>query len=194
MQNAEDGQAIYEFLQNAADCESDTFYIFYNDKFFLALNNGIEFKLKDVVSILNTSQSSKSDSTNQAVDCDKIGRFGIGFKLVHRLVGENEGLKELTEEYKEPILFSWTKPEQLESLLNVTKVQQIEYDNDLEGESPWLFKILITNFPTQPGEEVKDLSYKNNVVFTEKELGELLQFLRENQSKLELSKLHKGKN
>ncbi|MFN5240586.1 MAG: sacsin N-terminal ATP-binding-like domain-containing protein [Aphanizomenon sp.] len=192
LQNAEDGQAIYEFLQNAADCESDTFYIFYNDKFFLALNNGIEFKLKDVVSILNTSQSSKSDSTNQAVDCDKIGRFGIGFKLVHRLVGENEGLKELTEEYKGPILFSWTKPEQLESLLNVTNVQQIEYDNDLEGESPWLFKILITNFPAQPVEEVKDLSYTNNVVFTERELGELLQFLRENQSKLELSKLHRG--
>ncbi len=46
LQNAEDGQAIYEFLQNAADCESDAFYIFYNEKFFLALNNGIDFIMK----------------------------------------------------------------------------------------------------------------------------------------------------
>jgi hypothetical protein len=192
LQNAEDGQAIYEFLQNAADCESDVFYIFYNEKFFLALNNGIEFKLKDVVSILNTSQSSKSDNTNQAVDCDKIGRFGIGFKLVHRLVGENEGLKELTEEYKGPILFSWSKPEHLQALLDITNVQEIEYDDDLEGEYPWLFKILITNFPAQPVEEIKDLSYRNNVTFTKKEFGELLQFLRENRSKLDISKLQRG--
>lgn len=27
---AEDGQAIYEFLQNAADCNSSLFYMFYN--------------------------------------------------------------------------------------------------------------------------------------------------------------------
>ncbi|MEA5604654.1 sacsin N-terminal ATP-binding-like domain-containing protein [Nostoc sp. UHCC 0252] len=192
LQNAEDGQAIYEFLQNAADCESDDFYIFYNEKFFLALNNGIEFKLKDVVSILNTSQSSKSDNTNQAVDCDKIGRFGIGFKLVHRLVGENEGLKELTEEYKGPILFSWSQPEHLEALLNITNVQQIEYDDNLTGEYPWLFKILITNFPAQPFEEIKDLSYKNKVAFTEQEFSDFLHFLKKNQSKLELSKLQRG--
>ncbi len=192
LQNAEDGQAIYEFLQNAADCESDAFYIFYNENFFLALNNGIEFKLKDVTSILNTSQSSKSDDTNQAVDCDKIGRFGIGFKLVHRLVGENEGLKELTEEYKGPILFSWSQCEHLEALLNISNVQEIEYDDDLEGESPWLFKILITNFPAQPTEEIKDLNYKNNVAFSEQEFSDLLHFLKKHKSKLELSKLQRG--
>ncbi len=82
---AEDGQAIYEFIQNAADCESDLFYISYNSNYFLALNNGHPFSSKDINSILNISQSSK-------FDCEKIGRFGIGFKLVHRLVGRNEGL------------------------------------------------------------------------------------------------------
>ena len=29
---AEDGQAIYEFLQNAADCNSTLFYMFYNEE------------------------------------------------------------------------------------------------------------------------------------------------------------------
>ena len=28
---AEDGQAIYEFMQNAADCDSTSFYMFYNE-------------------------------------------------------------------------------------------------------------------------------------------------------------------
>ena len=37
---AEDGQAIYEFMQNAADCGSTSFYMFYNDNYFLAFNNG----------------------------------------------------------------------------------------------------------------------------------------------------------
>lgn len=192
LQNAEDGQAIYEFIQNAADCESDAFYIFYNEQYFLAINNGIEFKLKDVVSILNTSQSSKSDNTNQAVDCNKIGRFGIGFKLVHRLVGKNEGLKELTEQYKGPILFSWSKLEHLESFLNISNTQHVEYDDNVEGEYPWLFKILITNFPTQPLETVKDLSYNDRLTFTKKEFNELVKFIKLHQDKLDLSKLQRG--
>ena len=29
---AEDGQAIYEFIQNAVDCDSTHFFIFYNEK------------------------------------------------------------------------------------------------------------------------------------------------------------------
>lgn len=85
---AEDGQAIYEFIQNAVDCGSTHFYIFYNDKYFLAINNGSPFDIEGIQSILNIAQTTKDDP-------DKIGRFGIGFKLTHRLVGENEG----TDEY-----------------------------------------------------------------------------------------------
>ncbi|NLN25499.1 MAG: ATP-binding protein [Bacteroidetes bacterium] len=85
---AEDGQAIYEFIQNAVDCGSTHFYIFYNDKYFLVINNGSPFDIEGIQSILNIAQTTKDDP-------DKIGRFGIGFKLAHRLVGENEG----TDEY-----------------------------------------------------------------------------------------------
>ena len=54
---AEDGQAIYEFLQNAVDCNSSHFYIFYNDHYFLAINNGEPFDLTGLQSILNIAQS-----------------------------------------------------------------------------------------------------------------------------------------
>lgn len=182
---AEDGQAIYEFIQNAADCESDLFYISYNTKYFLALNNGLSFSSKDINSILNISQSSK-------FDCEKIGRFGIGFKLVHRLVGKNEGLKELTDEYKGPVLFSWSKPEHLESLLKTESANEIEYDQDLHSDVPWLFKILITNFPTSPNETVKDLGYKNKILFPESEFEELVQFLNQTQIHKYLNRLNQG--
>ena len=71
---AEDGQAIYEFLQNAADCNSSLFYMFYNEKYFLAVNNGDAFNQEGLRSLLNVAQSTKSTSS-------QIGRFGIGFKL-----------------------------------------------------------------------------------------------------------------
>ena len=50
---AEDGQAIYEFMQNAADCDSTAFYMFYNDDYFLAVNNGKAFTEAGMRSILN---------------------------------------------------------------------------------------------------------------------------------------------
>ena len=182
---AEDGQAIYEFIQNAADCKSDLFYISYNAKYFLAVNNGLPFTTKDINSILNISQSSK-------FDCEKIGRFGIGFKLVHRLVGKNEGIKELVDNYKGPVLFSWSKPEHLESLLNTNSANEIEYDRDLGSDVPWLFKILITNFPTSPNEIVKDLEYRNNILFPESEFKELVQFLKQTQIHQYLNRLNRG--
>ncbi len=98
---AEDGQAIYEFVQNAADSNSSHFYMFYNEKYFLAINNGEAFTKEGIKSILNVGQSHGKDN-----DPDKIGRFGIGFKLVHRLVGKTNGLKELTEDYCGPNILS----------------------------------------------------------------------------------------
>ena len=161
------------------------FYISYNTKYFLALNNGHPFSSKDINSILNISQSSK-------FDCEKIGRFGIGFKLVHRLVGKNEGLKELTDEYKGPVLFSWSKPEHLESLLKTKSANEIKYERDLNSDVPWLFKILITNFPTSPNETVKDLGYKNKILFPESEFEELVQFLNQTQIHQYLNRLNQG--
>lgn len=173
---AEDGQAIYEFLQNAVDCGSTHFYIFYNDKFFLAINNGSPFDVEGLQSILNIAQTTKKDP-------DKIGRFGIGFKLAHRLVGKNEGTDELVREYKGPILFSWAKLEDLESLLNNELIEPITPQKGVNNDffdAPYLLKLLLTNFPSDPDEIVKDINYNDKVLFPKEELDELVGFLNEN--------------
>ncbi len=173
---AEDGQAIYEFLQNAVDCGSTHFYIFYNEKYFLAINNGSTFDDAGLQSILNIAQTTKKDP-------DKIGRFGIGFKLAHRLVGKNEGTEELVEQYKGPILFSWAKLEDLESLLNNEPVEPIVPNKENYQEfinSPYLLKLLLTNFPSDPNERVKDINYQDRILFPQDELKELIEFLNEN--------------
>jgi len=174
---AEDGQAIYEFLQNAVDCNSTHFFIFYNEDYFIVINNGIPFSHKDVLSILNIANTTKEQ------DCNKIGRFGIGFKLVHRLVGVNDGIKELTEDYKGPIIFSWSNIDDLTQLLNFDKPISTYVNNPSGFDNdtlPWLFKILVTNFPCAPGEMVKDINYNSRVLFPEDELLEAIRFLNLN--------------
>ncbi len=72
VQIAEDGQAIYEFLQNAVDANASEFFIFYNEKYFLVINNGEKFQKKDIKSILNFSQSTIESSSST------IGKCGVG--------------------------------------------------------------------------------------------------------------------
>lgn len=171
---AEDGQAIYEFLQNAVDCDSSHFYIFYNEKYFLAINNGEAFNSDGLRSVLNIAQTTKRS-------CDQIGRFGIGFKLAHRLVGKSEGVEELVRDNKGPILFSWSNPEDLEKLRRDESIVQITEASHPESfsEAPYLLKIILTNFPAAPGETAKNLQYNNEVLFPNSELKELSTFINE---------------
>ena len=162
---AEDGQAIYEFMQNAADCDSTSFYMFYNESYFLAVNNGKEFTQEGLRSLLNVGQSDKKSAS-------LIGRFGIGFKLVHRLVGKGDGMKELISENKGPILFSWSRKEDIISLINNDSIEAIQ---DIEDEStlPYFLKLILTNFPIDPGERVKDKDFNDAILFSEKEYEEM---------------------
>ncbi|MDI9357360.1 MAG: hypothetical protein QM528_00255 [Phycisphaerales bacterium] len=173
---AEDGQAIYEFLQNAVDCGSTHFYIFYNEEYFLALNNGVPFTQDGLRSILNIAQSTKINS-------DTIGRFGIGFKLAHRLVGKNEGTDELVGQFQGPILFSWSKFEDLDALMKGEKIEHADRLENVNNDIPYLLKILITNFPTDPNETVKDIDYNDKILFQQDELNNLISYLHENFNK-----------
>lgn len=164
---AEDNQAIYEFLQNAVDCGATHFWAFYNDKYFLAVNNGSKFSLAGLSSILNIAQSTKDSASS-------IGRLGIGFKLAHRLVGKGNGTHELIYENKGPIMFSWDNASQLQSLMSS---EEIHYDG-LEDNS-FLLKIAITNFPANVNESVKDVRHNDVVVFPESELIELRTYVKE---------------
>lgn len=168
---AEDGQAIYEFLQNAADCNSTLFYMFYNEKYFLAVNNGDVFNQEGVRSLLNVAQSIKSTSS-------QIGRFGIGFKLVHRLVGKGDGMRELTQDYKGPVMFSWSKKSDLINLMNHAV---IEHENNIADDSdlPYLLKLILTNFPADLNETVKDLNFNDRILFDSSEYTELCEYVND---------------
>lgn len=108
---AEDGQAIYEFLQNAADCGSTHFYIFYNEKYFLAINNGSPFDVEGLQSILNIAQTTKKDpdkiDTNVFVDCpDIISRIDKNYQVIlsAKVIDELDYLKiSLSDEQKKNV-------------------------------------------------------------------------------------------
>ena len=168
LEMALDSQALYEFMQNAVDAKSSDFLMFHhhakqNDQdYLIVLNNGLPFDLKGVLSILDIGASTKFG------DAETIGQFGVGFKLAHRLVGEDAGLEELIEQNKGPILFSWANSE-LISLANPEE-NIISCDPQLEGmgdnavcvsDYPWLFKILYTNFPCLPSEAIIDAKARN---------------------------------
>lgn len=163
---AEDNQAIYEFLQNAVDCGATNFWAFYNDKYFLAVNNGSKFNLEGITSIINIAQSTKKTSSS-------IGRLGVGFKLVHRLVGKGNGTRELIHENKGPIMFSWDKSSDLEALMSEESIESLSLE-----DNAYLLKIAITNFPAQVDEVVKDINYHDTIIFPSSELVEFRTYVR----------------
>ncbi|WP_445457723.1 AAA domain-containing protein [Flavobacterium sp. HNIBRBA15423] len=177
---AQDAQAVYEFLQNAVDANSSHFIMIWGEdenevdedgkpnEYLIVLNNGWQFDFPAIESILNVGVSTKTE------DEHTIGKFGIGFKLAHRLVGKENGLDELLDKNYGPILFSWSNNE-LKALIdeNGTKItpESQKYETYRENEEkkfkivsdePWFFKILITNFPTQPNELIRDAYYKES--------------------------------
>ena len=192
LQNAQDEQAIYEFLQNAADSNSSNCAVIYDEDYFMVINNGIPFSVKDVEAILNSFQGTKADKT-QKQNCDKIGRYGIGFKLVHRLVGKSDGAKELIENLDGPSIFSWFNEKQFYNLVNAGENTSFVSDVDIVSTaSPWLFKISLTCFPSMPNEKVKGLDYSEIIAYNTDEFYSLKNFLNKHKSKIEKLTLEKG--
>lgn len=152
---AKDSQAVYEFLQNASDAGSSHFTMIWGadevdgQDYLLVANNGKMFDVDNVRSILNVGASTKSS------DQQSIGKFGIGFKLAHRLVGKDNGINELLTDFSGPILFSWKNNEigQLAATATVEPTDNSFTSSDVEGNAPWLFKILLTCFPCLPENE-----------------------------------------
>ena len=199
---ARDAQAVYEFLQNSVDANSSRFAMFWGkdeldgNEYLLVLNNGKQFDFPAVRSILNVGVSTKNAEEHT------IGKFGIGFKLAHRLVGKDNGLDELLNKNYGPVLFSWKNAE-LETLfkLNGAEIQPIQQKyNLLEnqewqviGDEPWLFKILITNFPCAPDETIRDTQYREVVsAFSLDEIKVLSRWLNIFSSEIPLSEFKEG--
>jgi len=164
---AKDGQAVYEFLQNAVDAGSTHYTMVWGEdeidgnKYLLVANNGEMFDFNSMRSILNVGSSTK---TSQSAN---IGKFGIGFKLAHRLVGKDNGLDELlSNDPSGPVLFSW-KNYELHDLAKGSDPQpsNIEFKEEnnnytITNDDPWLLKILLTCFPTAPANGTTDNEVK----------------------------------
>ncbi len=159
---AKDGQAVYEFLQNAVDAGASHFTMAWGkdevdgQNYVMIANNGRMFDFDSIRSILNVGSSTKTP------DSQSIGKFGIGFKLAHRLVGKENGLDELLSSSPSgPILFSWGNGEitALANGNNVFEPIEINFESNqdkycIANRHPWLFKILITCFPALPENDV----------------------------------------
>ena len=191
LQNAQDEQAIYEFLQNAADSQSTECAVIYNDTYFMVINNGKAFTEKDLKALLNSFQGTKADKTKEE-NCGKIGRYGIGFKLAYRLMGKSDGAEELLRDLAGPLLFSWHNREQWQGLLDY-KGTDLSLNDAIDTDvAPWLLKIILACFPTAPGEVVKDLDYQDQTLFDPAELTQLVAFLNEHQEQLAGFSLEQG--
>lgn len=173
---AADHQAVYELIQNADDAGSENVLVHLTEDHLVALNTGKPFHYLShdessgkenkgrIASLLNVGQSDKG--------IEEIGTFGIGFKIVHRLLGEDDAADALSEEYKGPSVFSWFDKEQFEHFLDLDEeIEVTDKDEDSsKSKYPWLFKILMTAFPAAPYETVRDLDYEQFVAFPEEEV------------------------
>ena len=183
---AADQQAIYELIQNADDCKSTFFSVSYNEDYLLCINNGDYFSESNMSSLINVGDSDKGG--------EDIGTFGIGFKILHRLVGEDDGLKAIIEDYAGPIIFSWNKFFQLEMFVNGEQIK-VGIDEFKDKDNPWLVKILYTCFPTSLGEKIKLKDYETQAVkFDENDLDEMRRFLSNSLQNVNLQNTNNLKN
>jgi hypothetical protein len=167
---AADDQAIYELIQNADDCKSSFFSVSYNEKYLLCINNGNYFSDDDMSAIINVAGNYKEG--------EDIGTFGIGFKILHRLVGVDDGRDAIINDYAGPIIFSWNRFFQLEKFLNGDEVK-VGYNEEKDKENPWLIKILYTCFPSHLCEKLKLKDYDTEgSKFESNELQEMRDFLK----------------
>ncbi len=167
---AADDQAIYELIQNADDCKSSFFSVSYNEDYLLCINNGNYFSDRDMSAIINVAGNYK--------DGEDIGTFGIGFKILHRLVGADDGREAIINDYAGPIIFSWNKFFQLDAFLKEDEIK-VGFDVTKDSENPWLIKLLYTCFPSHLDEKLKLQNYDTEGIrFSKNELSEMRTFLK----------------
>jgi hypothetical protein len=183
---AADDQAIYELIQNADDCKSSFFSVSYNENYLLCINNGNYFSDRDMSAIINVAGNYK--------DGEDIGTFGIGFKILHRLVGADDGREAIINDYAGPIIFSWNKFFQLNAFLNDDEIK-VGFDLKKDSENPWLVKLLYTCFPSHLNEKIKLQNYDTEgIKFSGSELSEMRTFLKQSLQNVNLKETNNLKS
>ena len=177
---AQTNQAIFEFIQNAVDAGATEMHVWIEDDVLTVVNNGKTFDSAAVRAILNVGASEKTEKS--------IGKFGIGFKLVHALVADNPA-KDLIEDGRGPIIFSWNGKENLDDFIRIESESELELAGpdgepaDLVKKSwddsagSWLFKIMLTSVPVMPSLHERGLlnwmGEPSSPLFTNSELVQL---------------------
>ena len=177
---AADQQSVYEMIQNADDCDASFINISYNEKYLLCINNGKPFTDRNMAGLINVGDSDKTQ--------EEIGTYGIGFKIVHRLLGDDDGADAIVKNFAGSLIFSWNKFIQFDRFLNKDEIK-IGYDKEMDKENPWLIKLIYTCFPTHLNEQVRISDYQTKkMLFESSELDEFRTFLSESLSNLNISK------
>ncbi|OMP75791.1 sacsin N-terminal ATP-binding-like domain-containing protein [[Flexibacter] sp. ATCC 35208] len=166
---AADQQAIYELIQNADDSRATFFSVTYNEDYLLCINNGAFFTDNNMSALLNIGDSDKQG--------DDIGTFGIGFKILHRLLGEDDGLDAIINDYAGPIIFSWSEAHHLKMFIEGKRLCYNKID-EYNSRLPWLLKIIYTCFPVSLGEEIRLKDHETEgIVFSDEELNAMRKLL-----------------
>lgn len=183
---AADQQAIYELIQNADDSEATLFSVNYNENYLLCINNGRYFSDENMAAIINVGDSDKHG--------DDIGTFGIGFKILHRLLGEDDGHDAIIHEYAGPILFSWNRLEQFEQFVSAGDII-VDKEQQPNNDHPWLVKIIYTCFPSDLDEQVRLRDYETQrILFTQTDLAEMRQMLNASLANIDLQQKDEFQN
>lgn len=183
---AADDQAIYELIQNADDCKSSFFSVSYDENYLLCINNGNYFSDRDMSAIINVAGNYK--------DGEDIGTFGIGFKILHRLVGADDGREAIINDFAGPIIFSWNKFFQLEAFLKDDEIK-VGFDLKKDSENPWLVKLLYTCFPSHLDEKIRLQNYETEgIKFSKNELSEMRTFLKQSLQNVNLKETNNLKS
>ena len=182
---AADQQAIYELLQNADDSGANFFSVTYNEEYLLCINNGTCFTNNNMSALINIGDSDKNG--------EDIGTFGIGFKILHRLLGEDDGLDAIINDYAGPIIYSWPEWRYLKMFMEEEPMFYNKIDK-YEPGLPWLLKIIYTCFPVSLDERIRLKDYETlGIVFGREELATMRLLLSDSRKKVDILNMEKGR-
>lgn len=184
-------QLIFELLQNADDANNDKtrkgiFQIAFNDKYFLAINNGKPF---------TTDTSGEPGSLKRFLSWDVrgennesyTGKYGKGSKLLYNLFidetdtyndDEEKRVDAIYNNHNGPIIFSWSDINGIEDLKAFDKNTNTENKDYNDDNYPLLTKLINTYYPACPNEIHKNSKEDVNL-FSSEEIAELSNFLKE---------------
>jgi hypothetical protein len=185
-------QLIFELLQNADDANNDNeregvFQVFFDDNYFLAINNGKPFTMDTTVKPGSLRRFLSWDIRGESND-SITGKYGKGSKLLYNLFIDETDLNNKDDEkranaifnkHNGPIIFSWSGLNGIEDLKAFNRKSDLVKKDYSDDDYPLLTKLINTYYPASPNEIHKNSKGDVNI-FSTKEIAELSNFLKEN--------------